>query len=174
MRRLQSEERLRLSLLRSWLHLARRFFSVAWATPLAASEREWVRQHLDQPSLFQLFVAQPDADQRHAYDGAHAVMESHADRSDLATAALLHDVGKRHARLGPVGRSVATLSAGLRIPVGGRLGAYNAHDSVGAEELAAAGAGAAVVEFTRHHHSSRPASIAAKDWAILIDVDHRY
>ncbi len=152
----------------------RRFFAVASADPLIHTEKEWVRQQLDNEALFRIFCAQNDADQRHAFDGARAISAARPDRIDLAVAALLHDVGKRHARLGPIGRSMATVAAGLRIPVRGRLGAYNAHDSVGASELAAAGAEAGVVDFARHHHRTRPESIAAEDWAILIDADHRY
>lgn len=121
-----------------------------------------------------LFNAQPDADQRHAHDGAAAIAARHPDRHDLVVASLLHDVAKRHARLGPIGRSVATVADALRIPVGGRFAAYTAHGRVGSEELAEAGAPELAIMFARDHHGARPASISPTDWSILIEADRRY
>lgn len=147
---------------------------MATARPLSPAEKQWVEHRLQDDSLLALFLSQPDADQRHAHDGAAALSETFADRSDLLTAALMHDIGKRHADIGAVGRSLATVARVLRLPVGGKVAAYNSHDLVGAEELAAAGSEPLVVLFTRHHHGNRPVSIPTADWEALTEVDHRY
>jgi hypothetical protein len=77
----------------------------------------------------------------------------------------VHDVGKRHAGLGTVGRSAATVTgwfarsdearAALARRRGwpGRAGRYLRHDVVGAEEVAAAGGTDLAVAWTRHHHA---------------------
>lgn len=161
-------------MIRHLLHLVRRFFSVASAAPLTQHERAWMDPFLDREDLRQLFDAQPVADQRHAFDGARAVAASFAGRADLVRAALLHDIGKRHARLGLIGRSLATVAAAMRIPVRGGMAAYTAHGSVGAQELASVGAEPLVVDFARYHHGKRPGSISKPDWDALIDVDRRY
>lgn len=157
-----------------WAHLVRRFFSVLAARPLTGDERLWVAAQLGDPRLELLFDSQPVADQRHAFDGADELARAAPGRRELVVAALMHDVGKRHAALGPVGRAVATGLGMLRIPLKGRLAAYNSHESVGADELSEAGSESVVVLFARHHHGQRPAGIPAEDWEALIDVDRRF
>ncbi len=74
-------------------------------------------------------------------------------------AALLHDVGKTETRLGPFGRSAATVIAA----VGGHrrvrrwsnpVGRYVDHDELGAQLLQAAGARPEAVIWARTHHRS--------------------
>ena len=110
-------------------------------------------------------------DQRHGLGGARYVVGGHAERRDLARAALLHDVGKRHARLGVVGRVIASL---LRLvgQVGtGRIATYLDHGALAATELSDAGTKGIVVEFARAHHDVRPGEISPDDWAILEAAD---
>jgi len=123
-----------------------------------------------------LFTAMSPADRRHAIDGARAVETSVPEplRRDAIEAALVHDVGKRHAHLGVIGRSIATvigwvvrsddrrgaLAAARGWP--GRVGRYLRHDVVGAEEVASAGGSPLAVGWTaHHHHRERFASLPA-------------
>ena len=113
-----------------------------------------------------LYTGMGAADRRHAVDGARAVEVAVAEpyRRDAVEAALVHDVGKRHARLGVIGRSVATVvgwfvrtdarRAALagRSGWAGRVGRYLRHDVVGAEEVAAAGGSELAVAWTAGHH----------------------
>lgn len=137
--------------------------------PLDATEREEIRQWLATSGEEHGFFAQADADQRHGYASAVSAGAAAPDRPDLVRAALLHDIGKRHAQLGAVGRSAASVAIrlGLRLPPTWRL--YRDHGSVSAAELA--GAEAVVVDFARHHHGERPDSITPQDWDILIAAD---
>ena len=77
---------------------------------------------------------------------------------------MLHDVGKQASAYGPIGRSLVT-AAGAFVGrdnvrgwvdetsrVRGRMGRYVAHDDVGADLLAVAGARAAVVAWAGVHH----------------------
>lgn len=116
------------------------------------------------------FWSQPIADQRHAHDCARFVAD-HTDEPDVVRAALLHDVGKRHARLGPVGRSMATVLAALGVHGPERFRRYTRHGPEAARELAAAGAEALVVEFAEAHHGERPGSIPAGTWDLLKQAD---
>ena len=90
----------------------------------------------------------------------------------MVRAALLHDIGKRHARLSPVARSVVTAVAKLRLPVGRRGALYLAHGRLAADELSHLGAEALVVDFAACHHEERPDSINPEDWATLVVADH--
>jgi hypothetical protein len=120
-----------------------------------------------------LFWGQSAPDQRHALDSARAVAAARPERADLERAALLHDVGKRHAGLGAVGRSLATGFRLLHLPTRGRWAAYLAHAQAGAADLAVAGAEPVVVAFARHHHGPRPGDIGPADWELLCRADAR-
>lgn len=153
----------------SWSHLARRFFWSLRVRPLTATERDYVGSVLDGP-IRVAFFEQSTADQRHGLDAARLAAQ-HRVSSEVVMAALVHDIGKRHARLGVVGRSVASVCGRLGLPAPGRLGTYLDHARLGAEELADVGASPLIVDFTRHHHGERPASIAENDWVILVAAD---
>lgn len=156
----------------SWRHLVRRFFDVAGSGPLRPAEREEVDGWLDREAERALFWAQPVADQRHALQTARRVAAEVPVRRELIRAALFHDIGKRHARLGIIGRSMASLLAKLGLPMRGRFAAYLDHGRLGAGDLAAVGAEPLVCEFALHHHGGRPPSIDAGDWRILQRADH--
>lgn len=146
---------------------------MAGAAELAEGERSNVDRWLANPALRVMFWEQSIGDQRHAYDGARHVFGL-GRPPEVVQAALLHDVGKRHAALGPIGRTLATVAHSVGIPGGRRMEAYTAHGARGADELEAAGAHPLVVSFTRHHHSGRPPDITVADWDVLVGVDHRY
>ncbi len=119
-----------------------------------------------------LFWAQPTPDARHAHDVARFVAEREPDREDLRVAALLHDVGKRHARLGVVGRTVATLLRWLPTPEDRRVALYTRHGPIGAAELEQAGFDGIVVDFAAAHHQGQPGGVDPRDWALLQQGDH--
>ncbi len=112
------------------------------------------------------------ADQRHAYRAARFAEQRSPQRPDLVRAALLHDVGKRHARLGILGRVLASLLRQLRLEGYGRVAVYLDHPAIGAAELEETGAEPLVVEFALHHHGKRPRTIHPDDWAVLFAADH--
>lgn len=150
-------------------HLVQRFFSVVTARPLTPRDQAEV-EGLLRPSERAIFWAQPTADQRHGLAGAHVVLRRMPGRRDLARAALLHDVGKRHVRLGVAGRVVAAVLGSVGVAPG-RLAAYRDHGSIAADELEATGAEPVVVEFARHHHSRCPPTIDPADWELLQAAD---
>lgn len=156
---------------RSVPHLVRRFFSVWRAAPLGPVEQAEAARLL-RPAERALFWAQSAADQRHALQCARAVAARRPDRSDLIRAALLHDVGKRHAGLGAVGRAAATVLGALGLRGRGRRLAYLEHGPRGAAELEDAGAEPVVVAFALHHHGTAPAGVQPGDWAELRRADH--
>lgn len=118
-----------------------------------------------------VFWDQQQTDLRHAHDCARFVAERRPERSDLIRAALLHDLGKRTSRLGPIGRAVATVLAVAGIRGSERHRSYNRHSHEGAEILADAGAEHIVVAYTRHHHTGRPSDFDADDWDLLMTAD---
>ncbi len=127
--------------------------------------REW----LAGPHEATAFFAQAAADQRHGYASAQVAVAAAPGRRDLVRAALLHDIGKRHAALGPTARSAASVAIRLGLPLPARWKLYRDHGSLSAAELA--GAEPIVIEFARHHHGSRPSSIPADDWDLLVRAD---
>ena len=155
----------------SWSHLIGRFFAVLAAGPMTDEECREVESWLDREGEADMYWEQPVADQRHGLEAARATAAACPDRRDLIRAALLHDVGKRRSKLGVVGRSSASLFAKLRLPVRGSWRQYLDHGRLGAEELALLGSGEIIVEFTRHHHARRPATIAPVDWEVLKSAD---
>jgi hypothetical protein len=151
-------------------HLFARFFDVASAQPLNASEREAVVHWLS-PETADLFFAQGVADQRHGYHAALTVVAAGVRDRDVVMAALLHDVGKRHSRLGLIGRSVASLLILVGLPLSGRMQAYRDHGLVAAHELAGLSVPSLVVDFALHHHGERPPTIDPAVWDVLVSAD---
>jgi putative nucleotidyltransferase with HDIG domain len=153
-------------------HLTRRFFDVLLARPLGPEEREELEGWLS-PEEAAAFLAQPVADQRHGHSAAVAVRAEAPGDAVMMRAALLHDIGKRHAHLGVFGRVVASLLILVRAPLRGRLALYRDHGPIGANELERLGTEPLVADFARHHHGERPASIDPGTWDILWRADHR-
>ncbi|HVM40953.1 MAG TPA: hypothetical protein VM618_09285, partial [Acidimicrobiia bacterium] len=95
------------------LHLAKRFFTSLVARPPTAEEEAWVAERL-LPGEFELWQRQTRYDRRHTYGVARMVESELTGTPDAGgpwpAAALLHDVGKVEARLGLVGRVIATLA----------------------------------------------------------------
>ena len=151
-------------------HLVARTVASLRARPLGPREESEVAALLDE-RLAALFWEQPVVDQRHAIDAARAVLEHMPGNASAARAALLHDVGKRHARLGVFGRIVATALAMLRLPTRGRLATYLDHARLGADDLVAAGAGELEVAYARHQDDRRPDQIAPAVWRVLKSAD---
>lgn len=151
-------------------HLTRRFFDVLLARPLDGAERAAVEGWLA-PVAAEIFFAQPGPDQRHAYHSAMIVLAFVQTDVSVLRAALLHDVGKRHAGLGVIGRVIASLLIRLGLPLTDRARRYRDHGEVAAAELEAAGLEPIVVEFARHHHGSRPAGIPEATWELLRRAD---
>lgn len=169
MRRLQEEGGF-LTLPGTPTHLFRRFFDVAFARPLTPSERAAVDGWLPADAAT-LFFAQADADQRHGYHTALTVMAGAIHERDVVMAALLHDIGKRHSRLGLFGRSVASVLILLRLPLSNRMQTYRDHGLVAARELAQLSVPSLVVDFAMHHHGRRPLTIDPVIWDALIAAD---
>lgn len=154
----------------SWLHLADRFFRAWKVAPLTTDETELVRGLLH-PGEASLFFAQPVLDQRHGLETALAVGEGDPD---LIRAALLHDVGKRHAHLGIWGRSLASIGMKLGMRGGRRSRVYRRHGHLGALELRRLGCSPLVEDFTAHHHGARPDHIGTLRWQVLKAADERH
>ena len=154
----------------SWTHLASRFFGAIRARDLARDQHEWLSELLSAPEL-ELFMEQPVIDRRHGYESARTMSSSTEDR-DLVKAAALHDVGKRHARLGVLGRSIASVLIKLRMPLWGRFRMYRDHPSIGASDLGDVGSPAVVVSFAMTHHHARPADIDERTWRLLLAADN--
>ncbi len=144
----------------------RRFFDVLTSPPLSAWERDAVAGWLS-PDLAHVFFAQSDADQRHGYHAALVVVSQGFTDSDVVVAALMHDVGKRHADLGVIGRSVASVLIRLRLPLSRRMVSYRDHGLAAARELSSLNAPTLAIEFAEHHHASRPPTIDRAAWEVL-------
>lgn len=158
----------------TWRHLARRFFSFGTARPLDESERATIENWLPESALRDLFFSQPPGDQRHGHDAGVAAAGHHPDRPEFIRAAALHDIGKQASGLGIWGRSLASGFAKLGVHVAGRWEIYTAHGPIGAAQLEALGAEPLVIDYTRHHHGSRPDGVSEDDWRRLVDIDQRY
>ncbi len=151
-------------------HLVARFFDVATAKPLNVEEAAFVLDRLGD-TLAPVFFEQSVADQRHGYHASQVVIAHGLEQADVVEAALLHDIGKRHARLGLFGRVLASILIKIRFPLFRRVAAYRDHGAVAARELAELGAARLTVEFAMHHHGTRPAGIPVETWRVLQIAD---
>lgn len=156
------------------VHLAARYADAVLSRRLAPSEQDEAARLLASDEERAMFWGQSGADRRHGLAAARAVAGSHPGRTDLIRAALLHDAGKRRARLGAAGRALAEIRSWLGLPPTERGAAYLDHGRLGAEELAAAGAEPLVAAYARHHHGGRPDSITPGDWAVLQAADRAH
>lgn len=158
------------SLLDESVHLVKRFFGFLVAKPLSPREQSEVNKLLRAPAA-ELFWAQQPQDQRHAVDVMRATLNLRPGDRLAARAALLHDVGKNHARVGALGRSLATLGDVAGLPLRGRWATYRRHSELGAEDLAAIGEDRFVVEFTRLHPAPAPEGMSIERWAAVASAD---
>lgn len=157
----------------TWLHLTGRFFGSIKSKPLNQAEVAQLQQMLSTPEI-ELFIAQPDVDQRHGYAAARFV-ENQQGGGILIRAAALHDIGKRHAGLGVSGRVLASILIKLGVRVGGRVATYRNHGALAAKELEAIGSHEKIVTYARHHHGKRPDWFTHTEWDLLSladDIDH--
>lgn len=115
-----------------------------------------------------VFWEQQSIDQRHAYEVAARVAKGLGEGHPAVAAALLHDVGKRHSRLGPVERSLATVTALVHLPMPQRWKTYQDHGEVGAVDLEAIGASPLAVAFAR---GKPTAGLDAEVWRLLEAAD---
>lgn len=153
----------------SWTHLAARLYDVVTSKGLDRGERDAVKRWLPEPHLQGAFFAQTQADQRHGFAAALHVVADRPDRTDLIRAALVHDIGKRHAQLGSFGRVLASVAIRLRLPLSPRMALYRDHGRLGAAEMG--GVEGIVTDFTHHHHGGRPPTISPEDWGTLVASD---
>lgn len=151
-------------------HLVDRFFEHVTASGLSPAQQQVVADRLDATGAA-LFWAQDVADQRHAFDVAERVAGMLPGDSEAYTAALLHDVGKRHARLGAAGRSIATVLDGLKAPMPAPMRRYRSHGPLGADDLTAAGYDGIVVAFAALHPGPRPEGVDPVAWDALVAAD---
>jgi HD domain len=132
-------------------HLAKRFFGSLSRREPDAVAHEWAVSHLNvgEQALWRRMSA---ADRRHAIGVAERVSDLLGDEATrpVLAAALLHDVGKVDAVLGPVGRALATVID--RRTGTGRFARYRRHDQIGATMLERAESDPLTIAWTREHH----------------------
>ncbi len=141
-----------------------------FAKPLEPSEQSEVAQWL-RPAEAPLFWGQQVADQRHGLETARKIAARFPGDVELIRAGLLHDVGKREARLSAVGRTFATLAGLAKLPLTTRFRLYRDHGPVGATALAALDAEDLVIAFASLHPGGPPPGMAADRWQVLLDAD---
>lgn len=148
------------------VHLARRFLGALSPAAPAPADEAWVTSVLTGPERT-LFAAMANHDRRHAIGVARRALAMRGDDApdDLAAAALLHDVGKVHADLGPIGRARATVRIALvgrarvraevaRSERARRVALYADHPGLGAADLRARGARPRVAAWAGVHHDA--------------------
>ena len=154
----------------TWSHLAKRYWEATRSAPLETAERVWVESWLTETE-WSAFGEQSVADQRHGHDAARAAQMALGADPSAVRAALLHDIGKRHAGLGLAARAVASVAIRLRWPLWRSARLYRDHGPIGSEELSGWGAEPLVVEFARCHHGVRPPGIKRQVWDALCETD---
>jgi hypothetical protein len=139
-------------------HLARRFFDSVRARPPDTGDRTFVHLTLT-PDELAVWETLGRADQAESITTARHVARALGPDADQrwVAAALLHDVGKVDAGLGPVRRAGATVVAAL-VSHGrarqwsNKIGRYVSHDERGEEKLRAAGARPETAAWAGAHH----------------------
>jgi hypothetical protein len=162
----------------SFAHLAKRGLTSALPLGPARTDADWAREQL-LAGEHDLWARMSRSDRRHAAAVARRTAASLGDRATrpVLAAALLHDIGKIEARLGPYRRVVATLSG---LVVGHdpdviaawtrttgftrRVGLYLQHDRLGGDLLAMAGSDPLTESWAREHH------LPESDWTVPLDV----
>ncbi len=168
-------------------HYVRRFFTSLNTRPPSAHDEAWV-ETIVTPGELALFRRLSDTDRRHLVHSARVVETALGADADpvWVRAALLHDVGKYDAHLGVFGRVFATVIAAAagadriagwtdRAGWRARVGRYQSHGELGAEQIRAVGGSeAAAVWSELHHHPERfvQSSIPRQILTVLDRADH--
>jgi hypothetical protein len=145
-------------------HLVGRFFGSLGDQRLDADDTAWVEGVLE-PGEREVWAGMSRADQSEGVAVARAFAAASSDDDPRwVAAALLHDAGKQVSGYGTFGRVYATVViafvgkarvrewADLSGRLRPRVGWYAAHDDLGAELLAAAGARPEVAAWAAAHH----------------------
>lgn len=151
-------------------HLMRRFLGAIVSRYPSPPDQLFVAGLLGEEEAG-LFWRQETPDLAHAVVVARRLLAAHPGRSDLARAALLHDVGKIRARLGTLGRSVASVLEAAHLPLAGRMSTYANHGEAGARMLEDIGLEGIAVYFARHHRTGPPDDVDPEDWEALRAAD---
>lgn len=160
---------------RALVHLAKRFFGDLRPGGASPTDEAWARSHL-LPGELALWFRMSGADRRHAAGVARRVETDLAGRATRAVlaAALLHDVGKVEAGIGPWRRALARVAATAFGPSRvaarpGRWGRYLRHAGIGRDLLVAAGSDPLTATWAAEHHLPaaqwtlpRPIAVALK------------
>lgn len=160
------------------LHLAGRLARSVWPLPPRRAEVAWVESVLT-PAELGIWLSQPRADRRESIGVARRAQRAlvgtvHECEPVWLAAALLHDVGKRDARLGTLLRTLATLAGALGGPgvariwsqgrgLRRRVASYLLHAEIGADAIEISGGRPEVAEWAGAHH--RPEA-----WDSLVGV----
>ncbi|HEY5891555.1 MAG TPA: hypothetical protein VIW94_12770 [Acidimicrobiia bacterium] len=123
------------------------------------------------PAEGEIFFAQDSRDQRHGFNAGSSVAAAFPGDGSAIRAGALHDVGKRHAHLGALGRSVSSILIKLRLPLSRRMVMYRDHGEIGAADLISIGSAGVVVSFARSHHGQCPDDIDPGLWKVLQESD---
>jgi hypothetical protein len=152
--------------------LARRALVAARAARSGDADLAWVREVLT-PAEHDLWSTQSRFDQDHVVQVARRVERRlaatlHADDPRWVGAALMHDVGKAHAKLTTLERALAALAGRMiRLETArrwagsggliGRIGAYLTHGEIGAGMIRAAGGRPEIAAWAEVHQRPRSA-----------------
>lgn len=158
--------------MRHLAHLVVRFFRSLRSRRPGIDDQQLIARHLTENEAL-VFWRQPIPDLDHCVRGARHIMSVAPARHELVRAFLLHDIGKRHAHLGTIRRSITTALDLVGLPVGSRGRAYLDHAAVGADELEQMGCEVMVIAFAAHHHHARPSDVPEADWVVLVSADRR-
>jgi hypothetical protein len=155
---------------RAW-HLTHRFFGAIRPGGPRAVDTEWVATVLT-PEELALWTRMPGHDRRHSIGVARRVERTlgstpYAEQPQWLAAALLHDVGKLDAELGPIRRVGATLAGAVagrdladawsaKRGITRRVGLYLRHPEIGATRIRMIGGREEAAKWAAAHHETDP------------------